>query len=143
MKVIQFWVVGLILLLPIHATAGDFDWAVSFNLHSTSAQFSKKMSARFGSNSSHLNLVLKSTKSHADVYIIFRLSEISGKSISTVLSLYQSHGSKGWGVLAKELGIKPGSAEFKRLKSSQDLFTISINLLPGSADKKGKKGKNK
>jgi transketolase len=34
-----------------------------------------------------------------------------------VYSCYNKNKGKGWGVIAKEMGIKPGSDQFKRLKS--------------------------
>jgi hypothetical protein len=39
-----------------------------------------------------------------------------------VLREYKSSKGKGWGVIAKSLGIKPGSKEFHELKRSQDLY---------------------
>jgi hypothetical protein len=39
-----------------------------------------------------------------------------------VLKEYKTSKGKGWGVIAKSLGIKPGSAEFQALKNGQDLF---------------------
>jgi hypothetical protein len=49
------------------------------------------------------------------------------------LFLYENH----WGVLAKSLGIKPGSKEFHALKRGQDLYDSS-----GTSKGKGK-GKHK
>lgn len=136
MKLLKLLLTSVLLTLPFTATAGDFDWAVSFNLNSKSSPslFLDKMSVRFGTDNSSLKLVLKSTNNHADAYIIFRLAEISNRPISSVLQVYQSHKGKGWGVMAKQLGIKPGSPAFKSLKDSQDLYA-------GSKGKPGKKKK--
>ena len=44
------------------------------------------------------------------------LSSLSGKPVATVVDVYRKNKAKGWGFVAKELGIKPGSKEFKALK---------------------------
>lgn len=54
----------------------------------------------------------------ADIYMTLELGKISGKSIDDVVKVYQSKKGQGWGVIAKDLGIKPGSKEFHQLKNS-------------------------
>lgn len=46
-----------------------------------------------------------------------RLSILVGKPVETVYVTYQKNQKKGWGAIAKELGIKPGSKEFHQLKN--------------------------
>ena len=46
----------------------------------------------------------------------FKLSEMSQRPVSDVLEIYGKGNSKGWGALAKSLGIKPDSKEFHQLK---------------------------
>jgi len=46
-----------------------------------------------------------------------------------VIDSYRKNKSKGWGALARDLGIKPGSKEFKALKDK----------IQASADKAKKK----
>ena len=73
--------------------------------------------------------------------MVFRLGEMSGKPIEDVITKYKSGKGKGWGSLAKSLGIKPGSAEFHSLKRGEDLYDPKPK-----ADNKGKdksKGKSK
>jgi hypothetical protein len=52
-----------------------------------------------------------------------------------VLERYKSGRGKGWGVLAKSLGIKPGSKEFHALKRGDDLYSIAGK---GKGKNKGK-----
>ncbi|UKM65935.1 hypothetical protein GSB9_02507 [Flavobacteriaceae bacterium GSB9] len=52
-----------------------------------------------------------------DIYLSLEISKIARVSLDRVLPVYQTHRSKGWGVIAKQLGIKPGSAEFHQLKN--------------------------
>jgi hypothetical protein len=54
----------------------------------------------------------------AEIYLALELSELSGRSIDQVIEIYQVNRDKGWGVIAKELGIKPGSPEFHNLKNN-------------------------
>jgi len=51
-----------------------------------------------------------------DIYLTVEISKITHKSIDRVVEVYQVNKGKGWGVIAKELGIKPGSSEFHALK---------------------------
>jgi cobalamin biosynthesis protein CbiG len=48
----------------------------------------------------------------ADVYMTLELAEIANTSVDDIVSVYKANRGKGWGVIAKELGIKPGSDEF-------------------------------
>ena len=60
-----------------------------------------------------------------DIYMTVELARSTEKSVDQVVEVYQKNKGKGWGVIAKELGIKPGSPEFHALK--------------GNAKNKGKK----
>jgi len=62
-----------------------------------------------------------------DIYMCLELSRITKKTVDQVVEVYKTNKTKGWGVMAKELGIKPGSPEFHALK--------------GNAKEKGNKGK--
>ena len=53
-----------------------------------------------------------------DIYMAVELAKITNKPVDEVVKIYQQNKSKGWGVMAKQLGIKPGSPEFHALKSS-------------------------
>ena len=52
----------------------------------------------------------------AEVYYGYCLSSSSGKSFSSVMKMRSD--KKGWGAIAKDLGIKPGSEKFHALKST-------------------------
>ena len=47
---------------------------------------------------------------------------MSGQQTAPVLREYRSGRHAGWGVIAKRLGIKPGSSAFHALKNGQDLY---------------------
>ena len=68
---------------------------------------------------------------------------MSSRSTDYVLSKYRVKKSKGWGALAKSLGIKPGSREFHALKQGSDLYAQDHNRYKhkkGKSKGKGKKG---
>ena len=64
----------------------------------------------------YLNVTVKMEP--AEIYLSLELSKLSGKSIDQVIEIYQVNKAKGWGVIAQELGIKPGSPEFHNLKEN-------------------------
>ena len=54
----------------------------------------------------------------AEIYLALELTKLSGKSIDDVVEIYKVHKEKGWGYIAKQIGIKPGSPEFHKLKEN-------------------------
>jgi len=137
--------------LSTPANAADFDWTVAFNAkyQLASDQFFDRMAVRFSMSNDGISAVVSASKDYADAYIIFRLAEISEKPVERVMDLYQGRKGNGWGVLAKQLGIKPGSDAFKALKAGHDLdmptkqdtkasVTININATVGAGSKKDK-----
>ena len=63
-------------------------------------------------------LSVKIGMSAGDIYMTVEIARIARVSIDRVVEVYQVNRGKGWGVIAKELGIKPGSAEFHALKGN-------------------------
>ena len=51
-----------------------------------------------------------------DVYYACSIAQTLGRPCRYVVDQWDRNHGKGWGAVAKELGIKPGSAEFHRLK---------------------------
>jgi hypothetical protein len=56
--------------------------------------------------------------SAGDIYMTLEIAKIARVSIDRVVEVYQGNPGKGWGAMAKQLGIKPGSAEFHALKGN-------------------------
>ena len=119
--------------------AGDFDWTKNLNIRAEAGRdgFRAQLSTRFKIGNAEVKVVLGNVDSPADAYMVLRLGEMSGKSLDYVLEKYRAQKGKGWGVLAKSLGIKPGSAEFKALKAGHDL-NGEADKGKGSKKKKGK-----
>jgi len=114
---------SFVLLSGSALVAADFDWMVNLNLRSDSDPYAYRsgLASRFGLPESQLSVVLNSVGAPADAYMVLRLSELSGRSHEDVLRYYQANKHKGWGAMAKDLGIKPGSSEFKALKAGHDM----------------------
>jgi hypothetical protein len=100
--------------------------------------FSAKISTQFGVPLPRVQAVVQSVREPADAFMVFQLGQMSGQSPDRVLAVYTPRKNKGWGVIAKELGIKPGSAEFHALKSGN----LSFTGVPAGSESPGK-GKGK
>ncbi|MDH5769159.1 MAG: hypothetical protein OEZ31_09425 [Nitrospirota bacterium] len=104
--------------------AGDFDWTRDFNIRAEAdpSGFRTRLATRFKIGDTRINAVLSNVERPADAYMILRLGEISAKPTDYVIEKYKSGKGKGWGALAKSLGIKPGSKEFHALKRGNDIY---------------------
>lgn len=106
--------------------------------------FSAKVSAQFGVPVPRVQAVIKMVDRPSDAFMCFQLGEMSRKPYDTVVNVYKSDKGKGWGVIAKNLGIKPGSREFHALKRGDFALTGTPGGDAGPGKGKGKgKGRNK
>lgn len=105
------------------ASAGDFDWLDSLNVtaESDSSGFRVRLATRFHLGDAQVSAVIGDVSHPSDAYMVFRLGELSHRPINEVISVYHAHRNQGWGVMAKHLGIKPGSREFHALKRGHDM----------------------
>ena len=74
----------------------------------------------------------------AEIVLAKDISVIVNKPIDDVISSYKVNKDKGWGSIAKEMGIKPGSPEFHALKGKS-----KKNKDKGKSKKNKDKGKSK
>lgn len=51
-----------------------------------------------------------------DVYYACALAQVVGQPCRNIVDIWEREHGQGWGVIAQRMGIKPGSAEFHRLK---------------------------
>lgn len=101
--------------------ADDFlgGWVEQLNVEAKAdlGLFKAELSLEFGLPTVKVDqLIVEAKMEPADVYVALELARISEKPVDEVVEVYNVNKTKGWGALAKELGIKPGSAEFKALK---------------------------
>ncbi len=117
--------------------AGDFDWMKDFSIkaEADSSGFKARLSTRFKIGNTEINAILSNVDNSADAYMVLRLGEMSGQPAEEVIKRYKSGKGKGWGVLAKSLGIKPGSQKFHALKNGDDLYGIKSKTKSKGKDK--------
>ena len=117
-------VVFLLLSSAAVVVAGDFDWIRDFNIRAEAdpSGFRARLATRFKIGDTQINAVLSNVDKPADAYMVLRLGEMSAKPTDYVIEKYRSGRGKGWGALAKSLGIKPGSKEFHALKNGNDIY---------------------
>lgn len=118
-------VIAMLLLFAPIATAGDFDWVRNFNVRARadSAAFKARLADRFGADDAQVSAVIDDVSKPSDAYIVLRLEEMSGQPLDRVMAEYEYGRKKGWDVIAKRLGVRTGSKEFRAMKAGQDLFT--------------------
>jgi hypothetical protein len=96
--------------------------------------FSAKVSVQFGVPVPQVQAILKTVDTPADAFMVFQLGQMARRQPEVVVQTYKTHKGKGWGVIAKELGIKPGSKEFHALKNGDLVFGDT----PADSPAKGK-----
>jgi hypothetical protein len=144
MKVLKmlFVVSMALLLVSSTAVAGDFDWIRDFNIQAEAdpSGFRARLATRFNIGDAQIKIVLNNVEKPADAYMVLRLGEMSKQPTENVIEKYKSDKGKGWGALAKSIGIKPGSKEFHALKRGHDFYDEKPKVKSkGKGKSKGKK----
>jgi hypothetical protein len=118
-----------------------FNWTRDFNIkvEADPSGFRARLAARFKIGNAEVKTVVSNVEKPADAYMVLRLGEMSNHPTEKVIEKYKSGKGKGWGALAKSLGIKPGSKEFHALKRNHDLYDGK----PKAKSKRKGKGKGK
>lgn len=128
----------VLLAIPLVASADLDGFLHSLNVEARAdlPGFSARLSAQFGVPLAEVQVVIDSVAVPADAFMCFQLGRMTRTPVRTVLRTYDAEKGRGWGVIAKSLGIKPGSAEFHALKRGDF-------VLEGGPEGKPSKGKNK
>lgn len=101
--------------------SGDTELDASLKLVNTDAnknlpEFKLNLTKTFNATMPQVETCFKIGMNAGDAFMAFQVANIAKRPIEQVITVYRSSKSKGWGAMAKELGIKPGSAEFHALK---------------------------
>lgn len=126
MKKIIFTFLGLLFCLSVMAqTYNTGDKTFDSNLKSITLEANKDLATfkanvvtTYGTTLENVNSLFSIGMNAGDVVISFEIIRLTKKPIADVITVYKKSKGKGWGEMAKELGIKPGSAEFHALKDS-------------------------
>jgi len=128
------------------ARTGDTQFDLSLGNLNVAAQadisgFAADLSLSFGVPRPQIEVLLtKRGMAPADVYMAVKLANLTTKPLDVVVQEYEVNKKKGWGVIAKNLGIKPGSKEFHALKKDDSGMLAKAK---GKGAKKEGKGAHK
>ena len=125
MKKLSVFILLLFAQVTFYSTvnAGDYDWMRDIDVRAIADRsgIRAKIAARFNIGEAKVQAVVNNLGTSSDAYMAFRLGELANRPIDDVTTVYRTHRKKGWGFVAKRLGIKPGSSEFHALKRGHDL----------------------
>lgn len=76
----------------------------------------------------------------SDIFMTLEIALTTGKTVDVVAAEFKKSKGKGWGEIAKNLGIKPGSDAFHALKGTAKKKNDKIK---GNSSSKGNNGKGK
>ena len=141
MKKYLFALLLLTLFCGQAVAAGNLDSFLSnLNVQARADQngFSARIGAQFSIPLPKVQAVLQIVHEPADAFMVFQLGQMTGRPPESVIKVYQAHQGQGWGVIAKNLGIKPGSKQFHALKRGD--FRLHSEPVGGN-DKGPGKGK--
>lgn len=93
--------------------------------------FAKDVATKFSIAKASIDKVIK-IMPPGDIFMAAQIAFILGKPFDVVVKSYNVNKDKGWGVIAKEMGIKPGSPEFHNMKKA--LKTNGNSKNKGNAD---------
>ena len=137
-------IIVMILLLVLVGMPGSAAASLDDFLRHVNAQarldlpgFSLQVGTQFGVPVPQVEAVLGMVATPADAFMAFQFGQMAHRPPETVIHTYQAHKGKGWGVIAKELGIKPGSREFHALKSGDLVYGQPSGASEGHGKGKG------
>jgi hypothetical protein len=110
------------LIIPAPAAAGGLDsflGEVDITAQADLGAFKVDLRLTFGVSDAEIGGLFEVMSAPSDVYMCLRIGELAGQPIDKVVAEHKQHKGQGWGVIAKNLGIQPGSAEFHALKAGR------------------------
>jgi hypothetical protein len=131
-----------VVIVPGAATAGgleSFLADVDIRARADLGSFKADLGLTFGVSEGKINGMLEVMAKPSDVYMCLRVGEVAKQPVDRVIETYKRHRGQGWGVIAKNLGIKPGSDQFHALKSGR----LPLYAGDTSSKKKPKGGKGR
>ncbi|MBM9614813.1 hypothetical protein JWJ90_11010 [Desulfobulbus rhabdoformis] len=107
---------------PARADLSSFLYELNVQARGNHQDYGLRLSSQFGVALPNVELLLRSVSSPADAFMCLQISQMLGVPPQRVLRTYQQNRGQGWGRIAQQMGIKPGSANFHALK--QGNFTL-------------------
>ena len=133
-----FITLTIVLLLNMAASAftksgdGELDAAL-VTLNATARRdfgsFKTEIAVGYNVTESKVDYLYASLKMEpADIFMACALARIASVSVDKVVVVYKANKAKGWGYIAQQLGIKPGSKEFHALKGKANKHEEKIKI---------------
>src|SRR5688572_12776656 len=110
-----------LLSAQISFNTGDVSFDADLNVINTNANkdlptFKSDLSVSFGVSVGTIDNMFSVGMTAGEVYLGLEIATVTSRPVTDVITVYRKSKSKGWGVIAQEMGIKPGSDEFHALK---------------------------
>ena len=121
-KIITALVFACALFGPVSSMAGGLEGFLKEIDVKASADlgfFKADLRVTFGVSKPKLDGLFELMASPGDVYMALRIGEVANQPVERVVAELKKNKGQGWGVIAKNLGIRPGSKEFHALKKSR------------------------
>jgi hypothetical protein len=106
-----------------HADLNSFLMSVNNQALSDIRNFNDRLSRQFGIPVPDVDMIVRSVPNPADAFMVLQLGQMAHMEPQLVLRQYQRSQGQGWGRLAQDLGIRPGSPEFHALKRGDLSFS--------------------
>lgn len=120
---------------------GDVDFDADLNIINTSAKndlslFKTDLTATFGVSTKNIDYMFSINMEPGEIYLALEISASVNRPIEVVIETYEAHRDKGWGYIAQQLGIKPGSEAFHALKGKSKSHKDKVSKSTGNSGKK-------
>lgn len=123
LTVLSFFYISSALAQFLPFRSGDIQIDADLGRINVSAQadfggFKTEMASMYGVPQIRIEELHTSLQmSPADIYFFLEIGRVTRRPSAEIITVYQAQRKNGWGAIAKELGIKPGSSAFHALKS--------------------------
>ncbi len=128
---ISMWF-ALLFMFSASSALADLDGFLSgLNDTARSApnEYTARLSVQFGVPQPQVYSLMRSVGTPADAFMCYQLAQMLHLPPERIVQTYNANRGRGWGVIAKELGIKPGSPQFHALKRGD----FALTGTPGGA----------
>ena len=136
-KIVTALVFACALIVPVSTMAGgleSFLKEIDVKASADLGFFKADLSVTFGVSEPKIDGLFELMASPGDVYLALRIGEVANQPLERVVAECKKNKDQGWGVIAKNLGIQPGSKEFHALKEGR----LSSHSGGKSSGKQGK-----
>jgi len=117
---------ALLLMFFASSAQADLDGFLS-GLNNTARSdpndYGVRLSVQFGVPQPQVYSLMRTVATPADAFMCYQLAQMLHLPPERIVQTYNANRGRGWGVVAQELGIKPGSPEFHALKRGDFALT--------------------